>query len=83
MVSGERYNDEEGRIFLQTYLDRLREAPEVTAAGIINNIHMNTTSTQTLDVNVDGIEPPQGRMAWEIDQAVADPSFFGAAESRS
>ncbi|MBT8396075.1 MAG: ABC transporter permease, partial [Gemmatimonadetes bacterium] len=79
VVSGDRYNDEEGRIFLRTYLDRLQAAPEVTAAGIISNIHMNTTSTQTLDVNVDGVEPPPGRSAWEIDQAVANSSFFQAA----
>ncbi len=79
VVSGERYNSEEGRIFLRTYLDRLREAPEVSSVGVINNIHMNTTSTQTLDVNVDGVEPPPGRQAWEIDQAVADAAFFEAA----
>jgi predicted permease len=40
---------------------------------------MNTTSTQTLNLNVDGIEPPPGRPAWEIDQAVAEPAFFEAA----
>ena len=79
VVSAERYNSEEGRIFLRSYLDRLRQAPEVAAAGVISNIHMNTTSTQTMEVNLDGIEPPPGRSGWEIDQAVADPEFFGAA----
>jgi predicted permease len=40
---------------------------------------MNTTSTQTIDLNVDGIEPPPGRQAWEIDRATAEPRFFEAA----
>jgi len=79
VVSAERYNEEEGRIFLRSYLERLEQAPEVAAAGVISNIHMNTTSTQTLDVNVDGVESPPGRPAWEIDQAVAGPEFFEAA----
>jgi predicted permease len=61
------------------YLDRLRQEPTIQAAGIISNIHMNTTSTQTLEVNVDGIEPPPGRPYWDVDQAVADPAFFEAA----
>ena len=79
VVSGERYNEDEGRIFLRSYLDRLRETPEVASVGVISNIHMNTTSTQTIDLNVDGIEPPQGQTAWQIDQAVAGPDFFRAA----
>jgi predicted permease len=79
VVSGERYNREEGRIFLRTYLDRLNDAPAVSAAGMINNIHMNTTSTQTIDINVDGMEPPPGRSYWEIDRATAEPGFFEAA----
>jgi predicted permease len=79
VVSGERYNEEEGRVFLRSYLDRLVNTPEVISVGTISNIHMNTTSTQTLELNVDGIEPPPGRLAWEIDQAIAGPEFFDAA----
>jgi predicted permease len=79
VISEERYNEEEGSIFLRSYLDRLVNAPEVVSAGTISNIHMNATSTQTLELNVDGIEPPPGRSAWEIDQAIAGPEFFGAA----
>jgi predicted permease len=79
VVSAERYNAEEGRVFTREYLHRLAASPEVEAAGFINNIHMNTTSTQTIEVNVDGIDPPQGRPGWEVDQAVAVPEFFEAA----
>ena len=79
VVSAERYNNEEGRIFLRGYLERLEQAQAVIAAGIISNIHMNTTSTQTLDINVDGMEPPPGQPSWSIDQAIVGPEFFEAA----
>ena len=79
VVSSERYNEVEGRVFVQEYLDRLSQLPEVVAAGAIGNIHLNTTSTQTMDLNVDGVEPPQGRRYWEFDQSVAEPGFFEAA----
>ena len=79
VVSEERYNEEEGRIFLQSYLDRLGQTPEVASVGVISNIHLNLTSIQNLDLNVDGIEPPKGQTAWQIDQAIAGPEFFEAA----
>jgi len=79
VVSSERYDEVEGRVFVQEYLDRLSQLPEVVAAGAIGNIHLNTTSTQTMALNVDGVEPPQGRRSWEFDQSVAEPGFFEAA----
>jgi len=79
VVSSERYAEVEGRVFVQEYLDRLTQLPEVVAAGAIGNIHLNTTSTQTMDLNVDGVEPPPGRRSWEFDQSVAEPGFFAAA----
>ncbi|MFH1764421.1 MAG: FtsX-like permease family protein, partial [Gemmatimonadota bacterium] len=79
VVSAERYNNEEGRIFLRSYLERLEQAPGIAAAGVISNIHMNTTNTRTLDVNVDGIEPPPGQPSWAVDQAIAGRGFFEAA----
>jgi len=79
VVSSERYDEESGRQFVREYLDRLEQLPEVVAAGVVGNIHLNTTSTQTMDLNVDGVEPPQGRRVWEIDQSVAGPGFFEAA----
>lgn len=79
VVSSERYNEEEGRVFVREYLERLNQQPDMVAAGAIGNIHLNTTSTQTMDLNVDGVEPPRGRRYWEIDQSVAEPGFFEAA----
>jgi predicted permease len=79
VVSSERYEEESGRQFVREYLDRLDQLPEVVSAGVVGNIHLNTTSTQTMDLNVDGVEPPQGRRVWEIDQTITDPGFFEAA----
>jgi predicted permease len=79
VVSGERYNQEEGRIFVRSYLERLSQIPGIEGAGIISNIHMNTTSTQLLDINVDGVQPPADRQYWEVDQAIVTPEFFDAA----
>jgi predicted permease len=79
LVSGERYDPGEGRAFVREYLERLGRLPEVAAAGLTGNIHLNTTSTSTMDLNVEGVDPPPGRQAWEIDQTEADVGFFAAA----
>jgi putative ABC transport system permease protein len=79
VVSSERYDEESGRVFMREYLDRLSELPEVVAAGAVGNVHLTTTSTQTLYVNVDGIEPPQGRRYHEVDQTRVEAGFFAAA----
>jgi predicted permease len=79
VVSSERYDQEEGRVFVREYLERLSQLPEVVAAGAVGNFHLNTTSTQSMDLNVDGVEPPPGTPSWSIDQTVVDPGFFEAA----
>ncbi len=79
VVSSERYDQEAGRVFVREYLDRLARLPEVAAAGMTGNLHLTTTTTNTMDLNVDGVEPPQGRRAWEVDQTEVEPGFFGAA----
>jgi predicted permease len=79
VVSAERYGTDEGRVFIREYLDRMAGHAGVSGAGVISNIHMNTTSTQTLNLNVDGVDPPPGRPYWEVDQAIVSPEFFPAA----
>jgi predicted permease len=75
----ERYSDEEGRIFTRTLLERAQALPGVTAAGMIDNIHLNTLSTQTTGINVDGVEPPPERDEHSVDYARVEPGFFDAA----
>ncbi len=79
VVSAERYDEESGRVFVHQYLERLRRLPEVASAGMTGNIHLNTTSTNTMDLNVDGVEAPQGRVGWAVDETEVDPRFFEAA----
>jgi putative ABC transport system permease protein len=79
VVSSERYDPEEGRVFVREYLERLNQLPEVVTAGTAANFHLTTTSTNTMDVNVDGVEPPPGSRSWGIDETVVDPGFFEAA----
>ncbi len=79
VVSSERYDEESGRVFVRQYLERLRRLPEVASAGLTGNIHLNTTSTNTMDLNVDGVEPPQGRVGWAVDETEVEPGFFEAA----
>jgi predicted permease len=79
VVSSERYDEDEGRVFVREYLERLNQLPEVVAAGAIGNFHLTTTSTSTMDLNVEGVEPPPGSRSWGIDQTVVDAGFFEAA----
>ena len=63
-------------------LDAFEQIPGVTSVGLIDNIHLNTLSTQNMSVSVDGVEPPPGREAHLVDQATIDPGFFEAAGVR-
>jgi predicted permease len=75
----DRYAGEEGRLFIRTALERVRALPGVAAAGVTNNLHLDVTNTNTVDVNVDGHQPPAGRNAFQIDASVVDAGFFTAA----
>jgi len=58
--SGRRDYEEEERVFLREYLQRLPEFLRVEAAGVASNIHVNNRSTNTKELNVDGVKPPPG-----------------------
>ncbi len=82
MVPTTRFTEEEGRVFTRNLLDRFRGIPGVESVGIIDNLHLNTTSTQTTAFNVDGVEPPPDRDSHLADRATTDPEFFDAAGIR-
>jgi predicted permease len=54
-------------------------SPRVSRVGVISNIHLNTINNMFLDVNVDGIAPPEGRSAHIVDFTSVDEHFFEAA----
>ena len=58
---------------------RLRALDGVTGVGLINRMLVNSLGFSTRRVNVDGIAPPAGSTAFEIDDVAADSGFFDAA----
>ena len=82
MVPSTRFTQEEGRVYTRRLLDRFRELPGIDAIGIIDNLHLNPLSTQSIDFNVDGHEPPEDHGAFIADRAEVDAGFFDAAGIR-
>jgi len=78
-VSGERPSAEEGRIWMRSFLERAATIPGVRAVGLAGNLHLNTLSFSTTDINVDGFDPPPGRQGHLIDRTEVDAGFFDAA----
>jgi len=82
MLPGTRYSEEEGRRFEKRLEERLLQVPGVTAVGVTSNLHLNTLNTQNMEINVDGMEPPEGRDSHLVDRATVSPGFFEAAGVR-
>jgi predicted permease len=82
IIPSTRYSEEEARVFVQRLEERLLDLPGVTAVGATGNIHLNTLSTQNMNINVDGVEPPPERDAHMVDRAEVDAGFFEAAGVR-
>jgi len=81
-VPANRYSEEEGRVFVRTLFERFGQVPGVRAVGLISNLHLNTLSTQSVRVTVDGMEPPPGQDGFDFDRAEVDAGFFEAAGIR-
>ncbi len=79
MVPATRFTPDEGRVYTRRLFDRFRELPGIEAIGLIDNLHLTTTSTQSSDFNVDGHEPPSDHGAFIADRAEVDVGFFDAA----
>ena len=69
----------ERRAFVDSLVADVSAMPEVEAAGLIDNLHLNISNTQSLRFNVDGIEPPEGAESYLADYAWASGSFFETA----
>ncbi len=78
-IPGNRYTEEQAHTFLRQAAERIEQLPGVESVGWIDTLHLNLLNTQTLGINVDGIEPPPDRDAYQIDWARADGGFFEAA----
>jgi predicted permease len=82
MVPGTKYTDETGRVFEKRLEERFLEIPGVSAVGLTSNLHLNTLSTQNIDINVDGVEPPEGRESHMVDRATVSAGYFDAVGIR-
>ena len=74
-----RYTDAEAQVFIDELEARLAALPGVQAVGLIDNLHLNTLSTQQVRVQVDGIDPPAGQDFHRADYARIDEGFLDAA----
>lgn len=64
---------------LERIEQRVAEVPGVRTVGAAENLHLNTLSTSSAEVLVDGVAPPPGRQAHEVDQTAVDSGFVAAA----
>jgi putative ABC transport system permease protein len=58
-------------------IDRIAQIPGVESVGITHNMHLNL-NRWTMEVQVDGVEPPKGQESFVVDKATVDPGFFDA-----
>jgi predicted permease len=82
VVPTDKYTAETGRLFLRRALDDVARLPGVANVGVTSNLHLNITSTNWIDVNVDGHTPADGASAFQIDFNVADAGWFDAVGIR-
>ena len=77
-MSSERYTEEASRQLVQRLEERIQEIPGVQAVGITGNVHLNSLNTQNIELNFDGLTPPEGQRAFAVDYTRVDPGFFSA-----
>jgi predicted permease len=79
VLAGSRYSEDEAHVYLASLEERLASLPEVEQVGLIDNLMLNTLSTQTVRLQVDGVEPPPGRDFHSVDVGEIDEGFLAAA----
>ena len=79
MVPRAHYDPDQGRLYMQRLVERLRQVPGVTSLGVTSLLHLTLTSNSSIGFNVDGFEPPADVDHFSADRARVDPGFFDAA----
>ena len=82
MVPTNRFTAEEGRLYTERLLVRFRQLPGVSAVGIIDRLHLNTLSNQSIGINADSVDPPPDLEYFSANRAEVDAGFFDAAGMR-
>ena len=78
-IPADKYDSTRRLAVLDEIERRTAAIPGVRSVGVIDNILLNPLSTQGKTINVAGFTPPKGELGFDIDWAVADSGFFGAA----
>jgi putative ABC transport system permease protein len=58
---------------------RVGALPGVLTVGAVSNLHLNSLNSSSTGVTIDGVDPPPGRTAHDVDQARIDTGFVAAA----
>jgi macrolide transport system ATP-binding/permease protein len=58
---------------------RVRALDDVSRAGVVSDMLLNSLSNNSERIHVDGVQPPSGQSAFDIDYTSADSGFFDAA----
>ena len=66
----------EGRVLQREMMDRIRSLPSVTVASLAEQLPLSLP--QTTGVLPEGVDPPEGRSFFEVDDTSVDPEFFRA-----
>ncbi len=75
----DRYTEEEAQEYYRNLKERVAALPGVESVGRAGNLHLNQLSTQSVRVNVDGVDPPVGRDFHRVDYTVIDEGFLDVA----
>ena len=78
-TSADRYTEEEGLVFLASLAEEIGRISGVEAVGMIDNLHLDQLNTQSLRVNVDGVQPPADADYHVIDFGRIDDRFLRTA----
>jgi len=58
---------------------RVRALDDVSRAGVVSDMLLNSLSNNSERIHVNGVQPPPGQSAFDIDYTSADSGFFDAA----
>lgn len=58
---------------------RVRALDDVSGAGVVSDMLLNSLGNNSERIHVDGAQPPPGQTAFDIDYTSADSGFFDAA----
>lgn len=58
---------------------RVRALDDVSGAGVVSDMLLNSLGNNSERIHVDGVQPPPGQTAFDIDYTSADSGFFDAA----